>query len=120
MKTHAIKFYGAALAALILGTASLQAGPGPLTFVPVKSHAEAEGLKPATKIAVTCPSCGAVSVSVVDKSKSHMHGFSCPVCKHTFAIEPVGSGKATAGKLTCKDTVSGKKMSLQMCAQMHQ
>lgn len=120
MKTSAIKVYGAALAALVFATASLQAGPGPQQiYVPVKSHAEAEALKPDTKIAVTCPSCGAVSVSTVGKDKSHMHSFTCQLCKHSFELEPVAGGKATAGKLLCKDTVTGKKMPLQMCAQMH-
>jgi transposase-like protein len=120
MKNHAIKFYAAALGALVFATSSLQAGPGPQQiYVPVKTAAEAEALKADTKIAITCPSCNAVTVSTVDKNKSHMHGFSCPVCKHTFELEPVGSGKASAGRLACKDTATGKKMSLQLCAQMH-
>jgi predicted RNA-binding Zn-ribbon protein involved in translation (DUF1610 family) len=120
MKTRTLKIYGAALAALVFATASLQAGPGPQqVYTPVKTYAAAEALKPDTKIAVTCPACGAMSVSSVDKSKSHMHSLTCTVCKHSFELEPVAGGKATAGKLVCKDTSTGKKMPLQMCAQMH-
>jgi len=122
MKTdhYILKTTGAVLAALAIASASLYAGPGPQqVFAPVKTHAEAEALKPQTKIAVTCPSCGAVSVSTVDKAKSQVHSFTCTMCKHTFEIEPVAGGKATAGPLFCKDTVTGKKMPLQMCAEMH-
>jgi predicted RNA-binding Zn-ribbon protein involved in translation (DUF1610 family) len=104
--------------ALLCGAA--QAGPGPQqTFAPVKSRAEAESLKPKTKIAITCPSCGAVTVSSVDKGKAHLHSFDCPVCKHSFEMDPVGSGKASAGRLVCRDSVTGKEMPLRICAEMH-
>ena len=110
---------GAAMAALIIAASPAFAGPGPQVFVPVKTAAQAEALPANTKIALTCPSCGAVSVTSVDKNKSYMHSFNCPSCKHTFALESVGSGKAQSGKLTCKDTASGKTMPLHMCAMMH-
>ena len=122
MKTHRyiLKSTGAVLAALAIASASLYAGPGPLqVYAPVKTHAEAEALKPKTKIAVTCPSCGAVSTSVVGKEKSHLHSFTCTMCKHSFEIVPVAGGKATSARLVCKDTATGKKMPLQMCAEMH-
>lgn len=104
--------------ALLCGVA--HAGPGPQqTFAPVKNRAEAESLKPKTKIAITCPSCGAVTLSAVDKGKAHLHSFDCAVCKHRFEMEPVGSGKASAGRLVCRDSVTGKKMPLRICAEMH-
>ena len=112
--------YGVALAALAFATTSVLAGPGPhQVYTPLKSYAEAAALKPDTKIAVTCPSCGAVSLGSVDKSKSHLHSFTCTVCKHSFDLETAAAGRTNVGKLVCKDTVTGKKMSLQMCAQMH-
>jgi predicted RNA-binding Zn-ribbon protein involved in translation (DUF1610 family) len=113
------KILGAALAALIMASASSQAGPGPQVFVPVKTAAQAEALPAKTQIAVTCPSCGAVSISTVDKAKTHMHAFNCTSCKHTYSLEAVGSGKASAGKLVCRDTATGKTMPLHMCAKMH-
>ena len=119
MQRNLIKTIGAAFAVLLIASGTTQAGPGPQVFVPVKSRAEAESLPAKTKIAVTCPSCGAVSVSAVDKEKSHLHSFHCPSCKHSFDVESVGSGKASAGKLVCKDAATGKKMALQMCAEMH-
>lgn len=120
MKTHSMKVYAAALAAFAFATASLQAGPGPhQVYVPLKSAAEAQALKPGTQIAVTCPACKAVSVAAVDKGKSHVHSFTCTVCKHSFDLEPVAGGKVSVGKLVCRDTATGKKMPLQMCAQMH-
>jgi len=78
MHRNLIKTIGAAFAALLIASGTTQAGPGPQVFVPVKSRAEAESLPAKTKIAVTCPSCGAVSVSAVDKEKSHLHSFHCP------------------------------------------
>jgi predicted RNA-binding Zn-ribbon protein involved in translation (DUF1610 family) len=122
MKTHhhILKSTAALLLAMAIAAGSLYAGPGALqVYAPVKTHAEAEALKPNTKIAVTCPACGAVSTSVVDKSKSHLHSFTCTMCKHSFEIEPVAGGKATSARLVCKDTATGKKMPLQMCAEMH-
>ncbi len=111
-----------AMTAIVIGllTTNAQAGPGPhITYAPVKTAQEAEALKPKTRIAITCPMCGAVTTSVVDKEKSHMHGVACGACKATFEVIPVGSGKTTVTKLTCKDTKTGKKMPLQMCAEMH-
>jgi transposase-like protein len=120
MKTHRFtKVTIAAVAAFVIASANVLAGPGPQIYLPVKSHAAAEALKPNTKIAVTCPSCGAVSVSNVGKEKTHLHSFNCSACKHSFEIESVAGGKASAGKLVCKDTTTGKKMPLQMCAEMH-
>ncbi len=112
-----------AVGAIALGlfTTNAQAGPDPSarTYAPIKTYQEAEALKPGTKIAVTCPSCGAVTVSKVDKEKSHLKSVTCGMCKHSFEIEPVGSGKASVGKLVCKDPQTGKKMALAMCAEMH-
>ena len=62
----------AVVAMLSFATVPVQAGPGPQqVYTPVKTRAEAEALPSNTKIAVTCPSCDAVSVSTVDKEKSH-------------------------------------------------
>ena len=48
-----------------------------------------------------------------------MKSFACGMCKHTYEIVATGSGKASAGRLICKDPKSGKKMPLQMCAMHH-
>ena len=104
----------------LLSASTAQAGPGQQqVYRPVKTYEAASTLAPKTKIAVTCPSCGAVSVSGVNKEKSHLKSFECSVCNHSFEIVPTGSGKASVGNLVCKDTKTGKKMSLMMCAEMH-
>ena len=105
--------------ALALGAVSVQAGPGPQTsYFPLKSAAEYDALKPGAKIAVTCPSCGAVTTSIIGKQKSH--AFDCNVCKHSFDFTPTGAGKTSSGKLICKDPKTGKTMPLHVCAAMHQ
>lgn len=111
----------AAICALGLFSAgTAQAGPGQQqVYRPVKTYEAASALAPKTKIAITCPSCGAVSVSAVNKEKSHLKSFDCSVCKHSFELVPSGSGKASVGNLVCKDTKTGRKMSLKLCAEMH-
>lgn len=111
-----------AMSALALGliTTTAQAGGGPhQTYAPIKSAQEAEALKPGTKLAVTCPSCGAVTTSTVDKAKTHMHSMTCGSCQTTFEVMSVAGGKGSAPKLLCKDGKTGKKMPLSMCAEMH-
>ena len=111
-----------AMSAIALGlyTTTAQAGPSAQqTYALVKSAQEADALKVGTKIAVTCPSCGAVTVSKVDKTKSHMHEMKCGACQHTFEVVPVAAGKASITKLICRDPKTGKKMALNMCAEMH-
>lgn len=112
-----------AISALALGlsTTTAQAG-GPTahqTYTRVKSAQDAAALKVGTKIAVTCPSCGAVTTSTVDKAKSHMHGVTCGACQTTFEVLPIAAGKASVTKLLCKDGKTGKKMPLNVCAEMH-
>ena len=111
-----------AMSAIALGlcTTTAQAGPSAQqTYALVKSAQEADALKVGTKIAVTCPSCGAVTVATVDKAKTHMHSMACGACKTTFEVLPVAAGKTSITKLVCKDPKTGKKMALSMCAEMH-
>ena len=111
-----------AIGAIALGlyTTNAQAGPtAHQTYTLVKSAQDADALKVGTKIAVTCPSCGAVTVTKVDKAKSHMHGMACGACKHTYEVLPIAGGKTSLTKLICKDPKTGKKMALSMCAEMH-
>ena len=121
MKLIKISQLLAVLCAVSFTTATTaHAGPGPQqVYRPVKSYEAAAELAPKTKVAVSCPSCGAVSVSTVGKDKSHLKSFSCTVCQHNFEIVPTGSGKASVGTLVCKDTKTGRKMALKMCAEMH-
>ena len=119
MKSTVRTLIAASIIALGLSVTSAQAGGGPhQTYTPVKTTQEAEALKPGTKIATVCPSCGAVNVTTVDKEKTHMHSMTCGACKETFEVMPVGSGKTTVAKLLCRDPKTGKKMALSMCA-MH-
>lgn len=117
---HTSKLVAALFAIGLLCAESAQAGPGPQQiYTPIKSSQEADALPAKTKITVTCPSCGAITASTVDKEKSHMKSFACGMCKHTYEIVATGSGKASAGRLVCKDPKSGKTMPLQMCAMHH-
>jgi len=121
MKSTTISKHLATLCAVsFIGAAVAHAGPGPQqVYRPVKSYEAASALAPKTRIAVTCPSCGAVSVSTVGKDKSHLKSFTCTACNHSFEVVPTGSGKASVGALICKDPKTGKKMPLKMCAEMH-
>jgi predicted RNA-binding Zn-ribbon protein involved in translation (DUF1610 family) len=99
-----------------------QAGTNPWNygiFMPVKTQSELNALKPNTKIAITCPDCGMVVVTKVNKDKSNLRHFECSVCKHSFELTPVAGGKAHLAQLLCKDS-KGHTMPLHLCAEMHQ
>lgn len=107
-----------AVAISLAGANSVQAGPGPQVYVPVKTQKQLDALKPNTKITIACSDCGAVMVTKVKKDRSNLHKFECPVCKHSFEITPVAGGKATSARLVCRDS-KGKVMNLSLCAEMH-
>ena len=105
---------GAALA--VMNVAAL-AGPGPQTYVPLRSKQELSVLTPGTQVAHECPHCGAITISKVGKDQSHAEGFACPVCKMKITYRVSGSGKAPSTRLIdCVDVKTGKKMSARVCA----
>jgi rubredoxin len=99
---------------------SAQAGPDRSiqVFHPVKTQEEVQAIKPGTKVAVTCPDCKAVIVKKVNKDKSNLTHFDCPVCKHSFELVPSPTAKTQIPKLLCRDS-KGHVMPLNLCAEMH-
>lgn len=105
---------GAALAAMNL---SALAGPGPQTYVPLRSKQELSALTPGTQVAHECPHCGAITISKADKEHSQAAGFTCPVCKMKITYRDSGSGKAPQTRLIdCVDVKTGQKMTARVCA----
>jgi predicted RNA-binding Zn-ribbon protein involved in translation (DUF1610 family) len=104
---------GAALAAMNL---SALAGPGPQTYLPVRSSQDLGVLKPGDQVAHECPHCGAITITTVGKDKSHAAGFTCPVCKMQVTYRDTGGGKGPRiGLIDCVDTKTGKKMTARVC-----
>jgi len=91
------KVTGAIAAAMLLSIAvpKVQAGE-PHTYIPVKTVQQADAIKPGQKIAVHC-ACGAITLLTVNKDRSNLSDFVCPVCHHEFRVSQVGtSGKSHA------------------------
>lgn len=107
MKTNSLmKVASLAAIALLFGgfTSTASAGPGPMMFHPVKSAKEAGKLKEGTQIAISCGKCHGISVMTVDKDRSYLQGYTCPMCKVTFkTIMPGGGGRGTVGLYSYSD-----------------
>jgi hypothetical protein len=99
MKTIQIhKLLAVLSAALLLAVNAAQAGPGPHElYHPVMSMKVARALPVGETIAISCGNCGGVSAYIVDKDRSYLHGFTCPLCKREFHVsQPGGGGRAVA------------------------
>lgn len=85
-------------AALFLALNAAQAGPGPQAmYRPVMSMKEARALPVGETIAISCGNCGGVSTYVVDKDRSYLKGYTCPMCKREYHVtQPGGGGRAAA------------------------
>jgi hypothetical protein len=66
-------------------------------YAPVSTPEQARTIKPGSRIAFECGGCGAVSTMTVDKHRSYLHGFTCPVCKRKFVSESLGGNVGSVG-----------------------
>ncbi len=88
---------GAVAAALFIVTLApqAQAGPGPQqVYRPVATMTAAEQIPVGSKIAFSCDNGGPVTVVTVDKDRSYLKGFTCPVSKRVYRLMPGGGGRA--------------------------
>jgi hypothetical protein len=98
-----------AAAAIVLFASAAQAGPGPhQMYYPVKTQKQAQNLQVGQRIAISCGNCGGVTTITVDKDRSYLRGFACPLCKREFRIvQPGGGGRADAiGRFVYVDEAS--------------
>jgi predicted RNA-binding Zn-ribbon protein involved in translation (DUF1610 family) len=94
MKTNIISILFGALLTFGVITSAV-AGPGPqLIFTPVKTMKQAERIKPGETIAFSCGNCGSVSVTVADKDRSYLRGYTCNMCKKKFVLRDNAHGQA--------------------------
>jgi predicted RNA-binding Zn-ribbon protein involved in translation (DUF1610 family) len=88
---------GALVAAVVLSFAvpyQAHAGPGPHTFAPITTIQAADALKPGQQVAIQCPDCGAIQILTLDKNRSALKSWTCPVCHEVFhTVESGSSGK---------------------------
>ncbi len=71
-----------------------QAGPGPQQiYRPVMTMTAAQQLPVGSKIAFSCNNGGPVTVVTVDKERSYLKGFTCPVSKRVYRFSPGGGGR---------------------------
>lgn len=98
MHIHTLhKSLGALAAALFIVTLapSANAGPGPQQiYRPVMTMTAAQGIPVGSRIAFSCDNGGPVSVFTVDKDRSYLKGFTCPVSKRLYRLMPGGGGHA--------------------------
>jgi hypothetical protein len=89
------KALGAVAAALFIVTLApqAQAGQGPQQiYRPVMTMTAAQQIPVGSKIAFSCDNGGPVTVVTVDKERSYLKGFTCPVSKRVYRFSPGGSG----------------------------
>ena len=91
------KALGALAAALFIITLApqAQAGPGPQQiYRPVVTMSAAQEIPVGSRIALSCDNGGPVSVFTVDKDRSYLKGFTCPVSKRYYRLMPGGGARS--------------------------
>jgi hypothetical protein len=89
------KFVAALFAALFVVTLApaAKAGPSsPEVFRPVMTMTTAKQIPVGSKIALSCDNGGPVTVVTVNKDRSYLKGFTCPVSKRRYHVRQGGSG----------------------------
>lgn len=102
MNIHKLHKAGVALFAalfIVALTPAAQASPneyyrqGPReVYRPVTTMAAARELPVGSRIAFSCDNGGPVTIVTVDKSRSYLKSFTCPVSKRVYRVSPGGAG----------------------------
>jgi hypothetical protein len=95
MKTNIVRIVFTAL--LIISAAPLASAQrsNMQSFVPVVEMKAAQEIPVGTQIAVSCNSGGPVTILTVDKDRSYLKGYTCPVTKRVYTVSTGGRAGGT-------------------------